>query len=134
MCGSIQRQVQKYVEMSGNHLPWISIRKYPEIYGDFRGGIYGVIQKCPEHTASQAISALICKKARISDYQHMHGVTCMVQSTTLPIVKTKHLHVQTKSLCYSIVNVPQEFCYPIQKLRKTKVKILTQNHMDVLTC
>ena len=33
-------------------------------------------------------------------------------------------HLQTKSLCYTIVKMPQEFCYLTQKLRKTSMKIL----------
>ena len=77
----------KCPELSKNYSPWIDYakvsRKKPETFGF--GRIYGVIRKCPEHTAGQAILALICKRARISDYQHTHGV--MVAEHTLPIVK-----------------------------------------------
>ena len=59
-----------------------SIWKYTETFGS--GGIYRIIQKCPEHTTSQAIQSLICKRAKNSDYQYM---VVWRQSTTFPIVK-----------------------------------------------
>ena len=85
-CGSIWRLVQNMrryrAVCCGKNKTEVSINIRRLL--DWEG--YGVIQKRPEHTAGQAISALICKKARISDYQYM---VLWWQSKTLPIVKLK---------------------------------------------